>query len=61
MEWLIIGLFGASIAIFALVDLARRPYKKNTRLFWFAIVILVPLIGPFAFFLIRKSLPMEGK
>ncbi len=56
MDWLIIGLVGASIAIYAMVDLSMRSYTKKTRMIWFPVVILIPILGPLFYFLNRKSL-----
>ncbi|MEP1095618.1 MAG: PLDc N-terminal domain-containing protein [Cyclobacteriaceae bacterium] len=59
MDWLILGIVGAAIAIFAMVDLSLRSYTRKIRLIWYPIVILVPIIGPLAYYLIRKSLPVN--
>ncbi len=56
MDWLIIGIIGASIAIFAMVDLALRSYTRKIRVIWYPIVILLPIIGPLAYYFMRKSL-----
>ncbi|MEP5613595.1 MAG: PLDc N-terminal domain-containing protein [Cyclobacteriaceae bacterium] len=56
MDWLILGIVGAAIAIFAMVDLSLRSYTRKIRLIWYPIVILIPVIGPLAYYFVRRSL-----
>ncbi|MEQ9404077.1 MAG: PLDc N-terminal domain-containing protein [Cyclobacteriaceae bacterium] len=56
MDWLIIGIVGASIAIYAMVDISMKSVSRKNRLIWFPIIIMIPIIGPLAYYYKRKSL-----
>lgn len=55
-QWLIISVFAAAVAVYAMVDILmiRMSYKKKAL--WFAIVVLIPLVGPILYLLKKKKL-----
>ena len=88
MEYLILGIIGASLAIYALVDISnmrswpepvdsgimsnqalsawyfgylksirssRRKANLGKRATWVFVVLLLPVVGPFAYFLFKKG------
>ncbi len=56
MEFSIIGLIVVTIAIYAMIDISNRNIRTKTKLIWFPIVVLMPLLGPLFYFLMRRSL-----
>lgn len=54
-QWLIISVFAAAVAVYAMVDILMiRMYKKKA--IWFAIVVLIPIVGPILYLLKKKKL-----
>ena len=55
-QWLIISVFAAAVAVYAMVDILmiRMSYKKKA--IWFAIVVLIPIVGPILYLLKKKKL-----
>lgn len=41
-----IALIAAAFAIWAMVSISKSNLKPNHKAIWFAVVILLPLIGP---------------
>lgn len=56
MDWLIVGLVGAAVAIFAMVDISMRSISMKSRMIWFPIIILIPVVGPALYFFYRRTL-----
>lgn len=56
MEFAIFGVIVVSIAIYAMIDIANRGIRTQTKIIWFPVVVLIPLIGPLCYFFLRKSL-----
>ncbi|MEO9802164.1 MAG: PLD nuclease N-terminal domain-containing protein [Reichenbachiella sp.] len=45
----LIALVAAAFAIWALVSIAQSKMNTNQKVIWFAIVILLPLLGPIVY------------
>lgn len=43
------------IAILALLSLRRRPIDELPRVFWAALILLIPIAGPIAFFIVSPG------
>ncbi|MDW3192105.1 MAG: PLD nuclease N-terminal domain-containing protein [Cytophagales bacterium] len=56
MEFAIFGVIVVSIAIYAMIDIANRSIRTKTKIIWFPVVVLIPLIGPLCYFFLRRSL-----
>lgn len=56
MEYAIIGVIVVSIAIYAMIDIVNRSIRTKTKIIWFPIVVLIPLIGPVCYFFLRRNL-----
>jgi hypothetical protein len=50
------GLLILIIAILAIVDVWRREYTMEKRLLWTVVIILLPLIGPLAWYAISRGI-----
>lgn len=46
MNGTIIAVIAAAFAIWALVSVAQSKLNTNQKVIWFAIVILLPILGP---------------
>ena len=49
------ALVAAAFAIWALVSVAKSNLKTNDKVIWFAIVILLPLLGPIVYWFKYKK------
>lgn len=56
MEYAILGVVVVSIAIYAMIDIANRSIRTKTKIIWFPVVVLLPLLGPLVYFFMRRSL-----
>lgn len=54
--WLIIAVFAAGLAVFVMVDILRVKMTYNKKMIWFAIVVLIPLVGPLLYLLRKRNL-----
>jgi len=55
------ALVAAAIAIYAMVDISMRNLPINQKMIWFPIAVLIPIIGPMAYFLRRRSILEKAK
>ena len=56
--WIFAPVLALALAVVALVSIGRTAHRSLTELFvWLAIVLFVPVLGPIAWLLVRKSLP----
>lgn len=54
MEYTIyLALIAATMAIYAMIGVFRKDLPWKTRVVWFALVALVPIVGPTVFFMKR--------
>ena len=56
MSYTILAVIAAAFAIWAMVDLSQSSIQNQLKVRWFALVILIPLIGPIAYYLRRESI-----
>ncbi len=54
--WLYIGIFAVALAVFSMIDILRIRMTNNQKIVWFAIVVLIPVIGPLVYIMKRKGL-----
>ena len=54
--WIYIAVFAASLAIFSMIDVLMVKLSVNKKMFWFAVVTLIPILGPAAYFIRKRSL-----
>ena len=52
---IIIGVVVVSLAIFAMVSISMSGMSKEKKMIWFAIVVLVPFIGPVVYYIKRPD------
>ncbi|MCX2745366.1 PLD nuclease N-terminal domain-containing protein [Mangrovivirga sp. M17] len=63
-ELLTLTLVILSLALWfwAMLDITRSRYKDNTvRLFWFAIVLIFPMLGSLIYFSFKRKITLRGK
>lgn len=46
MEGIIFGVIAVAFAIWAMVSVAKSALSKENKAAWFAVVILIPILGP---------------
>lgn len=54
--WLYIALFAAAVAVYAMVDILMTQISYNKKMVWFAIIVLLPIVGPMIYLFKKKSL-----
>lgn len=54
--WIFIGVFAAAVAVYAMINILMARFSTNKKMLWFAIVVLIPLVGPLAYLFSRKSI-----
>ncbi|MEQ9468061.1 MAG: PLD nuclease N-terminal domain-containing protein [Ekhidna sp.] len=55
-SWIIISIFAAAIAIYSMIDILQSRISLNRKMVWFAVVVIIPLIGPLVYLLKRKAI-----
>lgn len=55
MVELLATLIAAAFAIWAIVDVSRRLENGTPKVVWFAVVILIPILGPLVYYFTRKE------
>ncbi|GAB4230299.1 MAG: hypothetical protein Tsb0034_02130 [Ekhidna sp.] len=60
-NWVYIALVAAALAIHAMIDVIMKRFDYGKKMMWFAIVVLIPLLGPLVYYVRRKSLITQAK
>lgn len=55
MEGTIFALVAAAFAIWALISVAQSKLSNKLKVIWFAIVILIPFVGPLFYWFRYKN------
>ena len=56
--WVVVPVVAVALLVIALVSISRTAHRSLTELFvWLAIVLFIPVIGPIAWLLVKRSLP----
>lgn len=59
--WVYIGVFAVAVAVYAMINILLARFSNNKKMIWFAIVVLVPVIGPLVYLLSRKSIEANSE
>ncbi len=51
---LIAGIVAVSLAIYGMVDISGGNLTNQQKIFWFTVVILLPIVGPLFYFLTKR-------
>jgi len=57
--WIVLSIFVASLAIVSMINVLMIRISLNKKMAWFAIVALIPILGPLVYWLKRRSLVRE--
>ncbi|MCP4457359.1 MAG: hypothetical protein GY816_04940 [Cytophagales bacterium] len=55
MWGILVGVVTVAIAIYAMIMVAMSKMSNAKMMIWFAIVVLIPLIGPIAYFSLKRQ------
>lgn len=57
MDGMLYGVIAVAFAIWAMVSVAKSGLQKEKKVMWFAVVILIPVLGPILYWLLysRKA------
>ncbi|WP_350215836.1 PLD nuclease N-terminal domain-containing protein [Ekhidna sp.] len=58
--WLFISLVAAAVAVYGMIDVLRARTSNNKKMLWFAIIVLLPLVGPLSYFFRKRSIVEVG-
>ena len=53
---LYIATVAAALAIHSMIDILMKTWPVKVRIIWFALVVLLPILGPLAYYIRRKGL-----
>lgn len=54
--WLYISLFAAAVAVYAMINILMTRMSNSKKMLWFVLVVLVPILGPIIYLVMRKSI-----
>ncbi len=54
MGALIFGIIAVAFAIWAMVAVVNSRMNKTKKIAWFAVVVLIPVIGPLLYYFLGK-------
>ena len=54
--WLYISLFAAAVAVYAMINILMTRMSNGKKMLWFVLVVLIPILGPIVYLLMRKSI-----
>lgn len=60
-NWIYLGVFAAAIAIYAMINILMGQFSNNKKMLWFAIVVLIPVLGPLVYLFSRKAIEANSK
>lgn len=49
------------LPIFALVNLLKFQFRGNDKLIWLLVILLLPVVGPFLYFIMGHKSKIQGK
>lgn len=52
---IMIGLIVVAIAIYAMISISMSGMTKEKKMIWFALVVLVPFVGPVLYYIRRPD------
>lgn len=52
---ILIGVVTVAIAIYAMINVVMSTLPREKKMMWFAIVVLIPLIGPIAYYTLKPT------
>lgn len=59
--WIYVGVFAVAVAVYAMINILMARFPNNKKMLWFAIVVLVPIVGPLAYLFSKKSIEERAK
>lgn len=54
--WVYIGVFAVAVAVYAMINILMARFSINKKMIWFAIVVLVPVVGPLIYLFSKRSI-----
>jgi hypothetical protein len=55
MTDILIGVVVVAIAIYAMIGVSMSNMTQGRKMTWFAIVVLLPLVGPILYFVLKPN------
>jgi len=55
MIYMTIGVVTVTLAIYAMISISIGSMTKEKKTAWFAIVVLIPLIGPILYYALKNK------
>ncbi len=59
--WVYIGVIAVAASITAMINILLSRFTRNKKMIWFAIVTLVPLLGPLVYFVQRNAIEVSSE
>lgn len=61
MLYVIIGIIAVSLAVYSMIGISMSGMPKGKKMVWFAIVALIPIIGPLCYYIARPNRVLQTK
>lgn len=58
--WVFISVIAVALAIYSMIDVLRVRIAVNKKMIWFALVVIVPILGPLVY-MFRKELTLSDE
>ncbi len=55
MLGVVLAVVTVALAIFSMMNVAMSNMSKNRQMIWFAIVVLIPFVGPIMYFVLQSK------
>ena len=60
-NWIYLAVFAVAIAIYAMINILMVRFSTYKKMCWFAIVTLIPVLGPLVYFLAIRHKANSGE
>lgn len=55
LTWQVLMLLAIGIGIYVLIDILKSSFKKNDKMIWVLVVLLIPILGSVLYLFIGKK------
>ena len=60
MLYIIIGILAVSLAVYSMISISMSGMEKQRKMVWFAIVALIPIVGPITYYIVGPNRALQG-
>ncbi|MEO9872023.1 PLD nuclease N-terminal domain-containing protein [Ekhidna sp.] len=60
-NWTYLAVFAAAIAVYSMINILMASFSINKKMVWFAIVALIPILGPLVYLFSKTAIEANSK